>query len=1091
MKKLLHLAGSLLLLLLATSLFAQDEEEKEKEKSPLNAATFSDFKLRNIGPALKSGRIADIAIHPGDNNTWYVAVGSGGVWKTNNAGTTWEPIFDGQSVYSTGCVAIDPNNPHTVWVGTGENVGGRHVGIGDGVYRSDDGGASWKNMGLKESQHISKIIIHPEDPDIIWVAAQGPLWNKGDERGLYKSNDGGQTWKKTLGDDVWVGVTDIVIDPRDPDVLYAATWQRHRTVAAYMGGGPGSGIHKSVDGGETWTELKKGLPSGNMGKIGLAISPQQPDVLYAAIELDRRTGAVYRSADRGASWSKQSSTVSGATGPHYYQELVASPHHFDKIYLMDVRVQYSEDGGKTFQRMNERGKHSDNHAMTFRTDDPDYLLVGTDGGLYETFDDTKSWRYIDNLPVTQFYKVSVNTAFPFYQVFGGTQDNGTQGGPSQTSNYEGILNSEWAVIYGGDGHQTATEPGNNDIVYCESQQGYLGRVDLTTGEDVSIRPQPREGEKLDRFNWDSPILISPHSPTRVYFASQRVWRSDDRGDNRTPISEDLSRNEERLKLPIMEQTWSWDATWDLDAMSQYNSITSLAESPLKEGLIYAGTDDGLIQVTEDGGGSWRKIEVSSLPGVPERAFVNDIKADLHDMNTVYVALDNHKYGDFKPYLFKSTDRGKSWKSIAGDLPEKHLVWRMVQDHVKPELLFAATEYGVFFTVDGGKKWLKLKGGAPTISFRDLVIQKERNDLVCASFGRGFFILDDYSPLREVNEEKLKEDAALYPIREAWMFPMSSGKGSTGASQYAAENPEYGAVITYHLAESLSTKESERKKEEKKVKKEEGALSFPDWETLKEERLEEKPKIWLTIRDADGKVLQKLEGATSKGMHRTAWNLRQSSWGAIDIHREGSSRGWSRGGGHVVPGTYSVSMSKEEEGVVTELAGPVFFEVKKLFEGALQGMSEAEALAFRQEVSKLRESISAAGITLRDAQKKINAFGTALGQMSQPVDALYEEYYSLKRRLGEFEEELYGDPARRELSEYDYPTIDQRLGVASGGAWNLNYGPTGTQVENLELAKKQYEAMKPALLRIVETDIPAFEKKLVEAGAPWMNGMPLR
>jgi photosystem II stability/assembly factor-like uncharacterized protein len=619
--------------------FAQENEEK----SPLNASTFSGLELRSIGPALKSGRIADIAIHPENNNIWYVAVGSGGVWKTLNSGTTWKPIFDGQKVYSIGCVSIDPNNPHTVWVGTGENVGGRHVGIGDGIYKSDDDGASWENMGLKKSQHISKILIHPENSDIIWVAAQGPLWNKGDERGLYKSADGGKTWKKTLGDDEWIGVTDIVMDPRKPDVLYAATWQRHRNVAAYMGGGPGSGIHKSTDGGETWEKLKKGLPSSNMGKIGLAISPQKPDIIYAAIELDRRTGGVYKSINRGASWQKQSSAVSGATGPHYYQELVASPHEFDKIFLLDVRIQMSEDGGKTFERINERSKHSDNHSIAFRDDDPEYMLVGTDGGIYETFDGSGTWRYISNLPVTQFYKVAVNDAKPFYHIFGGTQDNGSLSGPSQTDRREGITNADWSLVLGGDGHQPATEPGNPDIVYCESQQGYLARVDLTTGESVRIRPQPAEGEKLDRFNWDSPILVSPHSPTRIYFASQRVWRSDNRGDSWTAISGDLSRSQQRLTLPIMDQTWSWDATWDVDAMSQYNTITSLAESPLKEGLIYAGTDDGLIQVTEDGGANWRKIEVGKLPAVPETAFVNDIKADLYDENTVYIALDNHKF----------------------------------------------------------------------------------------------------------------------------------------------------------------------------------------------------------------------------------------------------------------------------------------------------------------------------------------------------------------------------------------------------------------------------------------------------------------
>ncbi len=1085
-RSILLIAFGMLLSGLIHPAFSQDEEEK----SPLNASTFSGFEVRNIGPGLKSGRIADIVLHPENNNIWYVAVGSGGVWKTINSGTTWEPVFDEQKVYSIGCVTIDPNNPHTVWVGTGENVGGRHVGIGDGIYRSDDGGKNWKNMGLKESQHISKIIVHPCNSDILWVAAQGPLWNKGDERGIYKSADGGKSWVKTLGDDEWVGATDIVIDPRNADVLYAATWQRHRNVAAYMGGGPGSGIHKSTDGGETWVQLKKGLPSGNLGKIGLAISPQDPDIVYAAIELDRRTGGIYRSEDRGASWKKMSSTVSGATGPHYYQELVASPHVFEKIYLMDVRVQVSEDGGKTFERMNERGKHSDNHALVFREDDPDYMLIGTDGGLYESFDDAKTWRHVANLPITQFYKVALNSAEPFYYIFGGTQDNGTQGGLSRTAKWEGVTNDDWRVVYGGDGHQPATEPGNNDIVYCESQQGYLGRVDLITDESVSIRPQPREGEKLDRFNWDSPILVSPHSPTRLYFASQRVWRSDDRGDHWTPISEDLSRDQNRLTLPIMDQTWSWDATWDIDAMSQYNTITSLAESPLQEGLIYAGTDDGLIQLTEDGGENWTKIEVGDLPGVPETAFVNDIKADLYDANTVYVALDNHKYGDFKPYLLKSTDRGKSWESIAGDLPENHMIWRLVQDHVKADLMFAATEYGIFFTIDGGEKWIKLKGGIPTISFRDLAIQKEWNDLVGASFGRGFFVFDDYAPLRDVTEEKLKEEASLYPVRDALLYSQKSGGGASGSNIFRADNPPYGAVITYHLAEGYKTKEAKRKKEEAKMKKEDEALSFPEWEVLKEERLEEKPKVWIIIRDAGGEVVRKINAPAGKGFHRVAWDLRYPYWSAIDIHRESRSN-WTRSGTYVIPGTYSASLSKEVEGVVTSLAEPVEFEVKMLYEGALEGMDPMAMQAFRKEVNLMNEATSAASITFEEAEKKVKGMETALSRMPEPPGELYEELYAIKKGLAEFKEQVWVDPAKRELSEYDYPTVSQRLRVASGGARNLHYGPTGTQQKCLELARSQFEALKTDLLVIVNETIPAYEQKLMDAGAPWMSGQPLK
>jgi len=659
-------AAALVFAVLGTA-FAQDDTER------FSSSTFEGMKLRSIGPAFMSGRIADVALHPDDSSIWYVGVGSGGVWKTVNSGTTWEPIFDDQGSYSVGCISIDPSNPHTIWVGTGENVGGRHVGFGDGVYRSRDDGGTWENLGLKDSQHISKIIVSPDDPNTVWVAAQGPLWSKGGDRGIFKTIDGGQTWTKTLGDDAWTGATDIVVDPRDANRLYAATWQHHRTVAGYMGGGPETGIYRSEDGGDTWEQLSEGLPEGNMAKIGLAVSPQKPDIVYAAIELDRRKGKIFRSTNRGSSWEERSETVSGATGPHYYQELYASPHAFDRLYLVDSRMQVSNDGGKTFEEVSETAKHSDNHSITFRADDEDYLLVGTDGGLYESFDLAQNWRFISNLPITQFYKVAVDDAEPFYNVFGGTQDNNSQGGPSRTDNRNGIRNSDWFVVLFADGHQPATEPGNPDIMYAEWQQGNLVRIDRTTGGFVYIKPQPEKGAPAERFNWDAPIFISPHDPKRLYYGSQRLWRSDDRGDSWTARSSDLTKNQDRMQLEFMDRKWSWDAPWDLLAMSEYNTITSINESSLQEGLIYIGTDDGLIQITEDGGTNWRRIEVGSLPGVPDTAFVNDIKADLFDADTVFVSLDNHKYGDFNSYVLKSTNRGKSWSSIAGDLPERHLV----------------------------------------------------------------------------------------------------------------------------------------------------------------------------------------------------------------------------------------------------------------------------------------------------------------------------------------------------------------------------------------------------------------------------------
>ncbi|MBN1339319.1 MAG: hypothetical protein JXA03_08350 [Bacteroidales bacterium] len=1050
-------------------------------------SNFTGLRLRNIGPAFMSGRIADIAIHPENHNIWYVAVGSGGVWKTVNSGTTWEPLFDGQKVYSTGCIALDPQNPNTVWVGTGENIGGRHVGFGDGVYRSCDGGKSWENMGLKESQHISKIIIHPGNSRIIWVAAQGPLWNKGGERGIYKSSDGGKTWKQTLGDDGWVGATDLVADPRNPDVMYAATWQRHRNVAAYMGGGPGSGIYRSSDGGETWEKLRKGLPSQDMGKIGLAISPQKPDILYASIELERRTGAVYRSTDRGSSWVKMSETVSGATGPHYYQELYACPHRFDRIYLADVRIQVSDDGGKTFTRLKEENKHSDNHSVAFRPGEPEYLLIGTDGGIYESFDLAETWRFVANLPLTQFYKVAVDDAEPFYNIYGGTQDNGTQGGPSRTANSNGIRNADWNIVLFADGHQPATEPGNPDIMYAEWQQGNLVRIDRSVNEIIHIKPQPEAGEGSERFNWDAPILVSPHSPTRLYFASHRVWRSDNRGDSWTPISGDLTKNVDRMTLPLMEQTWSWDSPWDMDAMSYYSTITSLSESPLKEGLIYAGTDDGLIQVTENNGQSWRKTEVGNIPGIPPTAFVNDIKADLFDVNTVYVVMDNHKYGDLKPYVVKSADMGKSWQSVTGNIPDKTLTWRIVQDHIKPDLLFLATESGIYVTVNAGNRWTKLTGGVPAISFRDLAIQRRENDLVGASFGRSFYVFDDYSVLRYVSEQQLREEATLFPVKDAWWFlerPVlgSEGKASQGDALFTAPNPPFGAVFTYYLGQGYKTKKEIRKEKEAKIKKDKGEVGFPGWDAVEEERREEKPRVWLTVTGSDSAVVRRIPGPVDKGFHRVAWDLRLPAPRAIDVNRPGSPD--DQPSGYMAPpGQYRVSLSVQMGGEIKELAGPVDFRVVPLKEGALKGMSHDEIATYTKDVNELQEAVSLLGIKLRSLQKKTEAMQTAVSASPSFPGELDERIHSLKQQLAEIEIELYGNSSRLQVGELIPPTLGERLSVAANGWRNSTYGPTQTHIRSFEIAGGQFAEVSKKVELIAETILPQLEMALKEAGAP--------
>ncbi|WP_411895115.1 WD40/YVTN/BNR-like repeat-containing protein [Winogradskyella sp. A2] len=1084
MKLLSRIFCTCILSFLVTFLVSAQKKDATK-KDP-----FKGLELRSIGPAFMSGRIADIAIHPHNENIWYVAVGSGGVWKTLNAGTTWTPIFDNETVYSIGAVSIDPNNPDTIWVGTGEDVGGRHVSFGDGVYRSDNGGKTWTNMGLKNSQHISRVIIHPENSDIIWVTAQGPLWNKGGERGLYKSIDGGKSWKKTLGDDQWTGATELVYDPTNPNRMYAATWQRHRTVAAYIGNGPGSALYRSDDGGNTWEKLTNGLPKTALGKTGLAISPHNPDVLYAALELDRRKGAIYRSDDGGSSWTKQSNTISGGTGPHYYQELFASPHQNDRLYLMDNTMQISDDGGKTFYRMNNKNKHGDNHAIAFKKNDPNYLLVGTDGGLYESFDLTKSWKYIENLPVTQFYKLAVDDAEPFYNIYGGTQDNSTERGPSRTDNLHGIQNSDWRVVLNWDGHQPATEPGNPNIVYAERQEGTLSRLDMKTGEAVDIQPQPAVGDAIQRYNWDAPILVSPHKISTIYFASQRVWKSDNRGDSWTPISEDLTKNEERITLPIMGRQQSWDNAWDVYAMSNYNTITSLSESPKQKGLLYAGTDDGFINVTENDGESWRQIKVNQLPGVPETAFVNDIKADLHDANTVYVALDNHKYGDFKPYLYMSTNKGKSWESLSSSIPTNHLVWRLVQDHVSPNLLFIGTEFGLFFSVNGGKSWTALKGNVPTISFRDLAIQKRENDLIAASFGRGFFILDDYSALREVSQDHLNAEAILFPVRDAWWYIQQShlsfeaNKGSQGDSHFVAPNPDFGAVFTYYLKEVPQLKKEKRKTKEKNFKNQN--IPFPGWESLEAETLEQKPQLVFVIKNQAGEVIRNIFKDPKYGINRTAWDLRYPSPNPIDLNESNISIDFESPKGLLAPpGIYSVTMYLSHNGDLKQLDAPMEFNLKPLYKNTLEGSSPEVASAFWRSYENASRLASTIDKSISKVEKKTKALHKALMNSTANTESGIKQLNEIRAKINTLKSYYYGNQAKLEIGEKNPPSVSDKMFTIYLSLERSTYGPTETnkiqmQIINTMLNKAENE------LKAIKISMDKLEALLKNAGAPYID-----
>ena len=728
--------------------------------------------------------------------------------------------------------------------------------------------------------------------------------------------------------------------------------------------------------------------------------------------------------------------------------------------------------------------------MAFDPDDPDYLIIGSDGGVYESFDGAETWKFMDNMPITQFYKVAVDYDEPFYNIYGGTQDNNTQGGPSRTTNVNGIRNSDWFITVFADGHQPAVDPTDPDIVYSEWQQGNLVRYDRKTGEVVYIKPQPAADELADRWNWDAPILISPHDPTRLYYASQRVWRSNDRGNSWDAISGDLSHGKDRLFEPMMGRQWSWDSAWDLLAMSEFGTITSLSESPVAEGLLYAGTDDGRIHVSGDGGGSWR--DISDLPGAPEDYFVNDIKADLHDADTVYAVVDDHKSGDFAPYVFKSTNRGRSWRSISNNLPDRHVVWRLVQDHVKPGLLFVGTEFGVFFSVNGGGQWTKLKGGAPNIPFRDLAIQTRENDLVGATFGRSFYVLDDYSPLRDISADSLASDTMLFPVRDAWWYIPSrplgdfeeNGKSSQGDQYFVAPNPPFGAVITYYLPKDIQTAKAQRREREEAIEKEGGNTPFHGWDALRAEETEEEPAVVITITDADGNKIRNIEGPATAGFHRVAWNLRYPN---SDAWTPESTEEYIRVGPPlVVPGQYRASLATRKNGQMTDTGLSQDIEVKLLHQNKLATGSPEDVVAFQLRLDDLSRQASGATSAMAAVLTEVGAIKQTLPRSAAP-ESLRSEARRIEREIMDLQVLLTGHTSREDMNAQAPMSITTRAQVALYGVALATHGPTPTHVQNLEIAESLFAGLKTRLDKVVGEDLPALRASLDEAEVPWTPG----
>ena len=1051
------------------------------------AESWSGLSFRSIGPAVTEGRVVDIAVDPLHPSTWFVGAACGGVWKTINAGNTWEPVFDGEGSYSIGSVAIDPNNPSVIWVGTGENNSQRAVAYGDGVYRSDDGGKSWKNMGLKASEHIGRVRIDPRDSRVVYVAAQGPLWKDGGDRGLYKTTDGGKTWKSVWNISENTGVNEVLLDPRDPDVLYAAAYQRRRHVWGFIDGGPESGISKSTDAGATWTKLSTGLPTEDMGRIGLALAPSEPDTIYAIIEAANGASGIFRSTDRGAAWEKRSGFTNSA--PMAYNIIVVDPKYPERVIGMDVSMQVSDDGGKSFRPLGEADKHVDNHVLWIDPANNSHYLSGCDGGVYESYDRAATWNFKANLPITQFYRVTVDDARPTYNVYGGTQDNESLGGPSRVFGTQGITNADWFVTSTGDGFVSAVDPEDPNTVYSEAQYGALNRMDRRTGEQLYIQPQPGKGEDGFRWNWDSPLLVSPHSHTRLYFAANKLFRSDDRGSHWSEVSGDLTRRLDRNSLKMMGKIWPADAVAKNSYSSIFGNGVSLSESPLKEGLLYFGTDDGLVQVTEDGGKSWRRIE--KFPGIPEMTYVSHLTASAHDASTVYATFDNHNMGDFKPYILKSADRGRSWSSAAGDLPERGSVHTVVEDPVDRNLLFAGTEFGCYFTKDGGAHWIRLKGGLPTIAVRDIAIQKRENDLVLATFGRGFYILDDYTPLRLASAAEFEKPAHSFPVKTARISVEPSplglrGRAFLGASFYEGANPPFGAILTYYLKDELKTNVKRRHEAEKEAEKSAAAAPYPTLNQLREEAAEEEPAVLVTISDAQGRAIRTLAAPATAGVHRINWDLRFPPANPTSLAPPPSDDGFSQPatGPLVVPGRYTASFFQRVSGKVTPIAETQTFEASGAFD--IPAREREELWNFELKTARLQRAVLGAEGSLHEAQTRVRHVKKAILDTPGAEPAFGTRAREIEAALRQIERNLSGDPVAGARNETSPLPVSARVGVIVGTHWVATSAPTGTSEENYRIAAEEF-AVELARLKSAESDLRELESKMEAAGAPWTPG----
>src|SRR5690242_8908189 len=1051
-----------------------------------------NLEFREIGPAVMGGRIDDFAVVESNPNIVYVGTASGGVWKTTNNGTTWTPVFDKEGVSTIGDIAIAPSDPAVVWVGTGEPNNRQSSSWGDGIYKSLDAGKTWQRMGLAATRHIGRIVIHPRNPEVVYAAALGHLWGPNPDRGVYKTTDGGKTWNQVLKINDNTGVSDIAMDPESPDTLYAAAYERRRTPFGFNGGGPGSAIYKTTDGGVNWKKLTKGLPyenGGDTGRIGLDIYRKDPNIVYAIVQHEK--GGTYRSEDKGETWKKMGDTN---PRPSYYSQIRIDPTNDLRIWELGAQMYYSEDGGKTFSTQRVKGIHGDFHAMWIDPADSNHVITGCDGGIHWSYDNGRTWDFLNIIAIGQYYEVGLDNEKP-YQICGGLQDNGSWCGPSMSLTRDGITNEDWTLMPGGDGFYAEIDNVEPWIVYTESQDGHISRRDAHTGQQREIMPEAKAGEPHYRFQWNSPMAVSTHDHKTIYYGGNYLFKSTDRGDSWTRLGGDLTTGVDRNKLEIFGKVPDKNTLSRHDGVEEYPTITTLSESPLKADVLWVGTDDGNLQVTRDGGKTWKNV-VSKAPGVPKGTYVSRVVASKTAEGAAFATFDGHRADDYNVYIFATTDYGETWKSIRNGIPDSAGTVHVLREHPRnTNLLFAGAEFGLWISWDRGANWTTLKNNFPTVPVDDIEIQTRENDLVLATHGRSIWIFDDLTPIEKMDTNVAGSPLTFFPPRTATTWFIRQRRWSAGQQMFTAKNPPYGALLSYYLKDAIPPEAPKRNTDERTDAAEQRPRRGARSDAAAAEKKEGKVKI--TVSDKDGKVIREFDGPGAAGVNRTNWDLRQNPAAEpTPEQQEAIAAGFGFGprGPLVEPGEYTIKIKAGDK----EATQKVMVE-----EDTRIVISAADRSARRELIDQLYpmakttdkdrktiEGIQTAPKAAREEWKKDagkpNAakipddIVKAADELQKKVDAVAEKFIRERQGLGNA-----GPPF--EWKPDPLPNQVQNLLNDLDG---FSAAPDGQQQEKLaELSTLVPEAS--AAVKGVSDDLAALNKKMNDAGIPHIVPAPPR